>query len=172
MGIAQQDLVFKLSSIGVRLEGEDETIDTEIIAAILAGKKLTHQPREVILRDAESTAKAPPVVRRPPPRRTPANPLRRPPRRTIIQKVEPRIRAIPVRERARRGDRHRRLHAVRRARLESAVPAVDLPLEESAADGRAGRGRGRGGQRARPAARGAAPGPRPTPPAPARPASG
>jgi hypothetical protein len=100
MGIAQQDLVFKLRSIGVRLEGEDETIDTEIIAAILTGKKLTHQPREVILRDAESTAKAPVVVRRPPPRRTPANPLRRPPRRTIIQKVEPRIRAIPVRERA------------------------------------------------------------------------
>ena len=40
MGIAQQDLVFKLRSIGVRLEGEDETIDTEIIAAILTGKKL------------------------------------------------------------------------------------------------------------------------------------
>ena len=56
MGIAQQDLVFKLRSIGVRLEGEDETIDTEIIAAILTGKKLQHQPREVILRDAESTA--------------------------------------------------------------------------------------------------------------------
>ena len=64
MGIAQQDLVFKLRSIGVRLEGEDETIDTEIIAAILTGKKLPHQPREVILRDAESTAKAPAPVRR------------------------------------------------------------------------------------------------------------
>jgi len=98
MGIAQQDLVFKLRSIGVRLEGEDETIDSEIISAILTGKKLQHQPREVILRDAEATAKAP-VVRRTPTRRTPTNPLRPPRRRTIIQKVESRIRTIPARER-------------------------------------------------------------------------
>ena len=100
MGIAQQDLVFKLRSIGVRLEGEDETIDAEVISAILTGKKLQHQPREVILRDAEATAKAPPPpVRRAPTRRPPTNQLRPPRRRTIIQKVEPRIRTLPGGER-------------------------------------------------------------------------
>ncbi|HVR28518.1 MAG TPA: translation initiation factor IF-2 N-terminal domain-containing protein, partial [Thermoanaerobaculia bacterium] len=98
MGLAQQDLVFKLRSIGVRLEGEDETIDTEIISAILSGKKLQHQPREVILRD-EAATKTAPVVRRTPARRAPTNPLRPPRRRTIIHRVEPRIRTLPARER-------------------------------------------------------------------------
>ena len=50
MGIPNQDLVFKLKSIGVRVEGDDAHIDTDIISAILSGKKLPH-PREVILRD-------------------------------------------------------------------------------------------------------------------------
>ena len=63
MGIANQDLVFKLKSIGVRLEGEDPTIDSEIIEAVLHGKSLRH-PREVILRDKEAEATAPPA--RPP----------------------------------------------------------------------------------------------------------
>src|SRR5829696_1324503 len=53
MGISNQDLVFKLKSIGVRVEGDDAAIDTDIIQAILAGKKLPH-PREVILRDEQS----------------------------------------------------------------------------------------------------------------------
>jgi hypothetical protein len=50
MGISNQDLVFKLKSIGVRVEGDDASIDTDIVQAILQGKKLPH-PREVILRD-------------------------------------------------------------------------------------------------------------------------
>ena len=50
MGVSNQDLMFKLKSIGVRVEGEDAHIDTDIIQAILQGKKLPH-PREVILRD-------------------------------------------------------------------------------------------------------------------------
>ena len=53
MGISNQDLVFKLKSIGVRVEGDDAHIDTDIIQAILAGKKLPH-PREVILRDEQT----------------------------------------------------------------------------------------------------------------------
>jgi translation initiation factor IF-2 len=105
MGISNQDLVFKLKSIGARVEGDDAQIDTDIIQAILQGKKLPH-PREVILRDETPSAGAPVRGRAaaapPPPmaaRRPPANPLgsRRP--RTLIQKVEPRIQTLPMSER-------------------------------------------------------------------------
>ncbi|MFL6232034.1 MAG: translation initiation factor IF-2 N-terminal domain-containing protein, partial [Thermoanaerobaculia bacterium] len=58
MGISNQDLVFKLKSIGARVEGDDAQIDTEIIQAILQGKKLPH-PREVILRDETAAPGAP-----------------------------------------------------------------------------------------------------------------
>jgi translation initiation factor IF-2 len=101
MGISNQDLVFKLKSIGVRVEGDDAHIDTDIITAILQGKKLPH-PREVILRDEQApvdtgrrrTAPPPTVARRPAP-----NPLRPNRPRTLIQKVEPRIQTLPVSER-------------------------------------------------------------------------
>src|SRR6185436_2922065 len=96
MGISNQDLVFKLKSIGVRVEGDDAHIDTDIIAAILQGKKLPH-PREVILRDeqaqpdpAAARRRAPTAPTAPAPaRRAPANPLRPARPRTLIQKVEP-----------------------------------------------------------------------------------
>ncbi|HKI00386.1 MAG TPA: translation initiation factor IF-2 N-terminal domain-containing protein, partial [Thermoanaerobaculia bacterium] len=91
MAISNQDLVFKLKSIGVRVEGDDAHIDTDIVAAILQGKKLPH-PREVILRDEQP---APVDARRRPapapvaPARRPApNPLRPQRPRTLIQKVE------------------------------------------------------------------------------------
>ena len=95
MAISNQDLIFKLKSIGVRVEGEDAHIDSDIITAILQGKKLPH-PREVILRDESAppeaarrrptTAMPVPAARRPAP-----NPLRPQRPRTLIQKVEPRI---------------------------------------------------------------------------------
>ncbi len=98
MGIANQDLVFKLKSIGVRLEDENPTIDSEVIEAVLHGKSLRN-PREVILRDKEAKATAPaPQRRRPPSRRMPASPRRPLRRRTMIQKVEPRIKTIPTSE--------------------------------------------------------------------------
>ena len=98
MGISNQDLVFKLKSIGVRVEGDDAHIDTDIIKAILQGKKLPH-PREVILRDEQAPPRPKPraAARRPRrlprrrARRPPANPLRPQRPRTLIQKVEPRI---------------------------------------------------------------------------------
>jgi translation initiation factor IF-2 len=101
MGISNQDLVFKLKSIGVRVEGDDAAIDTDIIQAILQGKKLPH-PREVILRDEPAAVE--PARRRaapPPPqaRRPAANPLRPNRPRTLIQKVEPRIQTLPASER-------------------------------------------------------------------------
>jgi translation initiation factor IF-2 len=103
MAISNQDLIFKLKSIGVRVEGEDAHIDSDIITAILQGKKLPH-PREVILRDESAPPEA--VRRRPtaampaPAARRPApNPLRPQRPRTLIQKVEPRIQNLPMSER-------------------------------------------------------------------------
>jgi hypothetical protein len=108
MGISNQDLVFKLKSIGVRVEGDDAHIDTDIIQAILAGKKLPH-PREVILRDEQTPPTPAADVRRrgatalpaspAAARRPAANPLRPQRPRTLIQKVEPRIQNLPVTER-------------------------------------------------------------------------
>src|SRR3954464_13629937 len=100
MQISNQDLVFKLKSIGVRVEGDDANIDTDIIQAILQGKKLPH-PREVILRDAPEQP-GPPAARRRPavPQRPPANPLRPGRPRTLIQKGEPRIQNLPMSERS------------------------------------------------------------------------
>ena len=95
MGIPEQDLLFKLKSIGVRVEEENAQIDTSVIQAILEGKRMP-QPREVILRDEESKATAPVARRRPPSRRLPGSPMRPQRRRVIIQKVEPKIKTIPV----------------------------------------------------------------------------
>ncbi|MEM7482434.1 MAG: translation initiation factor IF-2 [Acidobacteriota bacterium] len=94
MGIPHQDLVFKLKSIGVRVEGDDAQIDTDIIQAILQGKKLPN-PREVILRDGSQASEASNLRRRMP-RRAPANPLRPTRPRTMIQRVESKIQNIPV----------------------------------------------------------------------------
>ena len=70
MNVAEQDLLFKFRSIGVRVEGEDAMIDTDIIKALLEGKKIAGPQREVILRDRA----APPVA----PRRRPISSLRPP----------------------------------------------------------------------------------------------
>ncbi len=100
MGIPNQDLIFKLKSIGVKVDEENADIDAGVLQAILGGKKLPH-PREVIIRDEGSQEAAPkPGIRRgQPARRLPTSPLRPTRRRTIIQKVEPRIKTIPVSER-------------------------------------------------------------------------
>ena len=97
MGLAEQDLIFKLKSIGVRLDDEHPMIDKEVIEAVLQGKSLRH-PREVILRDKEAQATAPVQRKRPPTRRAPIGQRRPPRRRPIIQRVEPRIKTIPTTE--------------------------------------------------------------------------
>ncbi len=70
MNVPEQDLLFKFRSIGVRVEGEDAMIDTDIIKALLEGKKIAGPQREVILRDRA----APPTA----PRRRPISSLRPP----------------------------------------------------------------------------------------------
>ncbi len=100
MGIAEQDLVFKLRSLGVRIEGEDAGIESDALQAILLGKKLG-SPREVFMDDstpesAPRHAAAPAGVPTPAARRAPVNPLKPSRPRTIIQKVEPRILTIPT----------------------------------------------------------------------------
>ena len=99
MGVPEQDLLFKLKSIGVRLDEENPEIDTGVIQAILEGKRLP-QPREVILRDEEAKASATsaPARRRPAPRRMPPSPIRPGRRRPMIQRVEPRIKTLPATE--------------------------------------------------------------------------
>jgi len=81
MGIPGQDLVFKLKSIGARIESEETQLDTDVIQAILEGKRLS-QPREVILRDAEDAPLA--ATSRPGEARGQAA---RPHRRAMIQRV-------------------------------------------------------------------------------------
>src|SRR4051795_7100806 len=106
MGISNQDLVFKLNSLGVRVEGDDAHIDTENLQAFLQGKKLPH-PREVILRDEQAPSAAEAARRRAPAAPVPVTPSRRPPTnplrpqrpRTLIQKIEPRIQTLPMTER-------------------------------------------------------------------------
>ncbi|MFQ5526792.1 MAG: translation initiation factor IF-2 [Thermoanaerobaculia bacterium] len=97
MGIENQDLVFKLKSIGVQLDDENPSVDSEIIAAVLQGKAM-RQPREVILRDAEAKAAVPAPRKRPPQRRMPTG--LKPRGRRMIQRVEPRIRTIPSTQKA------------------------------------------------------------------------
>jgi translation initiation factor IF-2 len=99
MGVANQDLVFKLKSIGVRVEGENAHIDSDVIQAVLGGKKLQH-PREVILRDEvapepKKAAPAAPTTAR----RTAGNPLKPMRPRSVIQKIEAPIRTLPATER-------------------------------------------------------------------------
>jgi translation initiation factor IF-2 len=99
MGVSNQDLMFKLKSIGVRVEGEDAHIDTDIIQAILQGKKLPH-PREVILRDepGPEDAASPAARRRRPGMRRPPNPLRPTRPRTMIRKTDSEVPTLPTRD--------------------------------------------------------------------------
>ena len=93
MGLEEQDLLFKLRSIGVRVDGADSEVDPSTLAAVLQGKRVA-SPREVIIRDA----KAKPVTHVP--KKAPA-PVQKPMkkrRRSMIQKVEPHIRNLQVAE--------------------------------------------------------------------------
>ena len=120
MGIDMQDLVFKLKSIGVSLDEENPTIDSEVIEGVLKGKIL-HQPREVILRDKESKKTVTPARRRPPQRRMPTG--LRPPRRRMIQRVEQRIRTIPTTEKPK--------PVVEPVPASEEVPVVETPITEA-----------------------------------------
>jgi translation initiation factor IF-2 len=98
MKVPSQDLIFKLKSIGVRIEGEDAHIDTDTLQAIVQGKKLPH-PREVILRDQEAKAQAPTAARGRRSPRAPQKPLRPTRPRTLIQKKDSKIKTLPASER-------------------------------------------------------------------------
>ncbi len=132
MSISNQDLVFKMKSIGVRVEGDDAHIDSETLQAIIQGKKLPH-PREVILRDeptaAEAQKKRAPAPAPAPTNLRPAiNPLRPGRPRTLIQKVEPRIQTLPASERPERAlaEAHEASEALE---AQNAVEAAQVPSE-------------------------------------------
>ena len=85
MNVPEQDLLFKFRSIGVRVEGEDAMIDTDIIKALLEGKKIAGPQREVILRDRAAPKAAP--RRRPiSSLRPPSGPMRPNRRRQVVHK--------------------------------------------------------------------------------------
>ena len=100
IGMAEQDLVFKLRSIGVRVEGDDAQVETEVLKQVLEGKRLA-TPREVIVRDEDAQRAAAAAPRAGAPtaqRRLPPEPPR-PTRRAIIHKVEAPIPTLPHRDR-------------------------------------------------------------------------
>ncbi len=85
MNVAEQDLLFKFRSIGVRVEGEDSMVETDIIKALLEGRKLAGPQREVIIRDKD--APKPPRRRRPiSSLRPPSGPMRPNRRRSVMHK--------------------------------------------------------------------------------------
>ncbi|MEM9553371.1 MAG: translation initiation factor IF-2 [Acidobacteriota bacterium] len=124
MKVPEQDLMFKLRSIGVRLEGDDPAIDSEIIQAILQGKRLP-QPREVILRDDSQGEGG--IGRG----GKPSTSLR-PQRRSMIQRVEPKIRELePTRKRGADGEL-RDDEAMLEATAEAVAEAVEPAIVEAA----------------------------------------
>jgi translation initiation factor IF-2 len=133
MKVPEQDLLFKLKSIGVRVEGEDASIEAEVIQALLQGKQLPQAPqREVIMRDTDVAAAAPAVARRPrpaPPTRRQPPPPPRPParRRSVVQKADPKIRALPERKPARPEE-----VATRDAAVEAGAPPPEAPAVAAA----------------------------------------
>jgi translation initiation factor IF-2 len=128
MNLPSQDLIFKLKSIGVRVEGDDAHIDTDTLQAILKGKKLPH-PREVILRDEEAQATAPKTSRRAPRRRPPASPLRPNRPRTVIRKVDSKIESIPAKEKPEPKKEEAPPEVARPAAAEQETPAAKKPEE-------------------------------------------
>ena len=133
MNLPSQELIFKLKSIGVRVEGDDAQIDTDTLQAILQGKKLPH-PREVILRDEEAKATAGRAARQAP-RRRPASPLRPARPRTVIHKVDSKIKSIPTRERPPVKDEPAAARpAAEKAAPEKAAEAAPTPAIETPAE--------------------------------------
>ncbi len=121
-----QDLIFKLRSIGVRVEGEDALVETDILKAVLQGKKLA-APREVIVRDEESPASSPPPRRTQPGRRTPSYPPRPSRPRTQIVTSDPKIPTIPTRQKPVAKAEPAPAPAETKAAPKSAPPASEKP---------------------------------------------
>jgi len=125
MGIAEQDLVFKLRSLGVRIEGDDG-VDAEALQAIMQGKRLV-SPREVFMDDTAQAPPPPAAQPATPVRRATANPLKATRRRTIIQSVEPRILNLPSTPVERTPEPELPTPPAGRTEPAAAPPAVEAP---------------------------------------------
>ncbi len=55
MGITSTELIFKLRSIGVNVDSEEDTLDLPTVRAIMTGETLQKRPREVIVRSETET---------------------------------------------------------------------------------------------------------------------
>ncbi|MCP3960564.1 MAG: translation initiation factor IF-2 [bacterium] len=165
MGLPEQDLMFKLKSIGVRIEGDDAAIDSDIIQAIMQGKRLP-QPREVIIRDDSESPVPVAQATGQPQQGAPLLPRGR----AMIHRVEDRIRELPVKERpAAEPADEPTVEAPEpteaAAEAEVTKPAAAAKLAEPAKPEKAA------AAKAKPAAAGKAEPAKPAPKAPARPAA-
>ncbi len=58
MGISTKELIFKLRSIGVTVESEEDVLELSTVRAIITGETLQRRPREVIVRRENREAEA------------------------------------------------------------------------------------------------------------------
>ena len=58
MGISPTELIFKLRSIGVSVNSEEDTLDLSTVRSIITGETLQKRPREVIVRSETATDEA------------------------------------------------------------------------------------------------------------------
>jgi translation initiation factor IF-2 len=59
MGITARELIFKLRSIGVSVDSEEDTLDLGTVKSIITGETLQKRPREVIVRRDKVAKEAP-----------------------------------------------------------------------------------------------------------------
>src|SRR5213080_1295577 len=79
MGKSEKDVIFQLQSLGAEITDANQTLEPEVIQALITGKKLTTRARSVIMReDKPQPEKAKKEAVRPP------RPIVKPPPRVII----------------------------------------------------------------------------------------
>src|SRR5438034_3067036 len=66
MGKSEKDVIFQLQSLGADISDASQVLDTEVIQALLTGKKLTTRARSVIMREDKPVLAAKKEAVRPP----------------------------------------------------------------------------------------------------------
>src|SRR5437868_11772936 len=51
MGKSEKDVIFQLQSLGAEISDANQTLEPEVIQALITGKKLTTRSRSVIMRE-------------------------------------------------------------------------------------------------------------------------
>ena len=130
IGMDDQDLIFKLRSIGVRVEGKDALVDTDVLKAVLEGKRVA-TPREVIVRDEEGAGGARPGGRRPVPPRRPRTRIQRPERVPTIPTRKPKKEEKPAPTPEEIAKKELEAEEAAAAETEEAAPEIEEVVEKS-----------------------------------------